>query len=152
MAHYIFTASAPEFADVAAREIIANRLAKGVWPLTSKTRLIDQLRTDDKILFYAAGRDDPDQSKVLAKGRLASRTKKSNRIIDRSREWLGVVTPTRYCVELKDTEWLESEVSVRAYRTELEFITNEQHWGLHMMGGVTRITSDDYHCLIQNST
>lgn len=143
MPHYIFVVKGGGREGFEAGEVLRARLAEGRWPVNRRTSHRDRLSGGDRVLFYAAGQGRAAQS-FLGTGRLAGPAAKLSGAEQTDPEVLGVARASRTVVPIQTAELFPSPVPIRPLILELDFITSKERWGVHLMGGIVRISKEDF--------
>jgi hypothetical protein len=149
--HFIFILrglSIPEArASFTARQVLAARLAAGMWPLGRRTPYQDRLQPGDRVLFYAAG-DGPDRTCVIGHATISGAKYLLRSSTGQSPFWLGAVGPTARVVPIRDGVILDNPISLKERLSELVFIRNKAEWGSYLQGGIVKIPIEDFQSLL----
>lgn len=131
-----------------AKEVATSRAAMKQWPLHKSTKHRLRISPGDTCLFYVGGEFDNAQSVIGAA--------KVQRVVIAPRRWCEpnkdiVSGPVERIVELANVELWSEPVSIRQHLPSLKFVKNKKRWGLHFMGGVTRIPTEDFQYILQQA-
>jgi hypothetical protein len=129
---------------VPAEQIAVSRLRQHQWPLFRSTAHATRIQAGDRCLVYVAGNRANAQSIVghalVRKVRECDKTWQ-----EPIRNLIG--QPAFWIAEFGMAEIWDAALSIRDYIDRLDFIKNKGRWGLHMIGGVKRISPADFSLL-----
>lgn len=113
-------------------EEFEKRIKSKQWPFYETTKNIRNLNTGDKIVFYQAGSD---------KHQFAGDAK------------IGFVknTSEERKITLHDISKWKKPVDIKKIYDNLEIIKKKECFGVYLVGGIKKLTSNDYKTIIKNS-
>lgn len=133
---------------VAAIDIVKFRLGEGQWPLYKATPFLYDLKKEDKCLVYLAGKNQFSQHFV---GHFEILEVRQSQNPDKEENKLGILTqkPVREII-FKPTLIMQP-VSVRELLKHLDHTSKvtDKTWGAKFMGGVRRISNNDFDLIKQ---
>lgn len=151
----MFVVASPQKADPegwrSARDILSSRAAEGIWPLNIRTSHQRHLAAGDEILFYAAGKSDPDRGSIIARAVIAGERMPIGTMKATSSAWLGLEPKTQFGVPIREVRWLDRGVPIRALVQRLDFIRNKSRWGTALQGGVVEISPNDFETILTSA-
>ena len=122
-----------------AYSILMKRLDEKKYPLYTRTPHLNRIQSNDEVVFYLAGKKDNAQN-FLAEAIISSVETSSELLIDPDKE--------RYVVEkyliLDKIKIFKAPVHIKSIITKLDFIINKSNYGVYLMGGVKKISENDY--------
>ena len=151
MAKYIFVLVGTQYGLESARSILRQRAARGTWPLHGRTSNQARLQRGDEVLFYAAGKGDPDRGHIIATGRLASGRVLASTTEATPRSWVGLRQAPQYEVRLEEVSLLQKPVDLRVLVHQLSFVANKDRWGTALQGGIRSIPDRDYVAILRGN-
>jgi len=122
-----------------AYSILMKRLDEKKYPLYTRTPHLNRIQSNDVAVFYLAGKKDKAQN-FLGEAIISSIETSSELLIDPDKE--------RYVVEkyliLDKIKIFKTPVHIKSIITKLDFIINKSNYGVYLMGGVKKISENDY--------
>jgi len=101
------------------------------WPIGKRTHHKLKLSIDDKILFYQAGEEGKE---IVGSGKVVSGLQHDkNSFFD--------------YVIVENIELWDKPVQIRKLIKNLSFVKNKKRWGIHMKGGIVKISEKDYELI-----
>ena len=142
--YYIFITNDNENIDgsvISAMELTNYRLSNKKWPIYKNTKHKKIIKTDDKCLFYIAGRFDKRQS-MVAFADISNNIKCVN---GESTDPSNVLAePAERIIELSNIKKLP-QIEIKPLLHEISFVKkNLFSWGVYFMGGCRKIDKNDY--------
>ncbi len=132
-----------------ARDVLATRVADGVWPLNRRTPHQAALSRGDRIVFYAAKAGGGDIMSFIARGIVGGSRVPSTRHDPDRPTWLGIQPNQLYDVPVVDVEWFPSPSPARGLIERLGFVKNPDAWGSYFQGGIRRLSEGDYETIVE---
>jgi predicted RNA-binding protein len=115
------------------------RLDEKKYPLYTRTPHLNRIQSNDVAVFYLAGKKDKAQN-FLGEAIISSIETSSELLIDPDKE--------RYVVEkyliIDKIKIFKTPVHIKSIITKLDFIINKSNYGVYLMGGVKKISENDY--------
>jgi len=115
------------------KDVFEKKLETGNWPIFVNTRNRHSLRPGDDVVFYMAG--------------------------DLGRNFVGISKISSRLIIIKDkidnyveigcTKVWKKPKSIEDLLSELKFIKNKSYWGIHMQGGVIKISRSDFDKILE---
>ena len=122
-----------------AYSILMKRLDEKKYPLYTRTPHLHRIQDNDAVVFYLAGKKDKAQN-FLAESVISSVETSNELLIDPDKE--------RYVVEkyliLDKIKIFKAPIHIKSIITKLDFIVNKSNYGVYLMGGVKKISENDY--------
>jgi predicted RNA-binding protein len=120
-------------------DILTKRLTEKKYPLYYRTPHLKEVKEKDEVVFYLAGKKSKAQN-FIGQAIINSIEIPSTLSIDPDKE--------RYIVEkyliLDNVKMFRAPVHIKSIIFQLDFIKNKSNYGVHLMGGVSKITEKDY--------
>lgn len=132
-----------DFEEKSAIEILTKRLDKKKYPLYKMTPFLKEIKKDDKVIFYLAGKKNKAQNFI---GNAVVESIEISTELDIDTEKNKQVYKI---LLLKNIKIFETSISIRSIVHKLEFIVNKYNFGLNLIGGAVKITENDFY-LIKN--
>ena len=123
-----------------ARDIINSRLKEKKYPLYKKTPFLNEIKKNDEVVFYLAGKGENSQSFVATAKILSIETINNTAVIDPDNNNKIVV---KY-LNLDDINFFEKKINIKSILDNLNFIKNKKHYGVNLVGGVSKIKYEDF--------
>lgn len=154
--YYIFIANDVDKARTympSGYQVAIHRLEHMFWGVTSTTRCIKQIRENDRILIYVAGKREHAQ-KFISTARIISGLckiqKGTNYNIDSPTEDRFLVS--HFCYKLDDVQTFENFVDIRDLLKKLSFIGKcKKKYGVYLQGGIVKILEKDFDLICSKS-
>lgn len=127
---------------ISAFAITAYRLGKGLWPIYNGTRYRKHLSSGARLLFYIGGSREY-SGLVVARANIVEVINKTM-LVDHE-DFL--TAPAFQVLRLVDVDMLEPKIKLKSLIAQLTFINPGPKWGAALMGGVRKVTKDDYNYL-----
>ena len=126
-------------------DILKRRLDEKKYPLYKKTPFLKDVKKDDEVVFYVAGRKNKSQN-FIGCSLIKSVEIPSEILVDPDKN--------KYVLEkyllFENIILLKTPIHIKAIINQLEFIKNKTNFGVYLMGGVSKITENDFN-LIKNN-
>lgn len=141
--YYILVTS--DYDQISAYEIFKNRIKEKKFPLYLKTPNLKIIKKNDEILFYIAGKNLNSRSFVaksvvdeieISKELLVDADKKRN-IVD------------RYLI-FKHIEIFKEIKKIKSILNDLNFIKVQRFYGAYLVGGVIKISDEDFKRIVNS--
>jgi len=108
-------------------KVFEKRIKEEQWPIFRRTQNRTRLKTNDKVIFYKAGKEG---QKFLGSATIGSELKK--------------VSIFESQLRLTSIDVWEKPVAMNEVINDLDFIKNKNSWGNHFQGGVRAITKKEF--------
>lgn len=130
---------------VDAIKICEKRIDEKKWPIYSNTKFKDKFDEGDRIVFYIAGTGEYSQSFIGSASvkKVEKYNSKENLLIDPDK-FTEVIY--KYLI-LEDVKKFKNSVEIKKIKNKLNFIKFKDNYGLHFIGGVTKIDEDSFKTL-----
>jgi len=126
-------------------DILAKRLSEKRYPLYNKTPHLKEVKEKDEVIFYVAGRNSKAQN-FIGQSIISSSEIPNELLVDPDKK--------RYVVEkyliLDNIKMFKAPVHIKSIIVHLDFIKNKSNYGVYLMGGVSKITENDFNLIIKN--
>lgn len=126
-------------------DILKRRLDEKKYPLYKKTPFHKDVKKDDGVVFYVAGRKNKSQN-FIGYSLIKSVEIPNETLIDPDKN--------KYVLEkyllFENIILFKAPIHIKAIINQLEFIKNKTNFGVYLMGGVSKISESDFN-LIKNS-
>ena len=120
-------------------DILTKRLGEKKYPLYNKTPHLKEVKEKDEVIFYIAGRNSKAQN-FIGQSIISSVEIPNELSVDPDKK--------KYVVEkyliLDNVKMFRAPVHIKSIIVQLDFIKNKSNYGVHLMGGVSKITEKDY--------
>ena len=123
-----------------ARDIINSRLKEKKYPLYKKTPFLNEIKKNDDVVFYLAGKGENSQSFVATAKILSIETIDNTAVIDPDNNNKIVI---KY-LNLDNINFFEKKINIKSILDNLNFIKNKKHYGVTLVGGVSKIKFEDF--------
>ena len=123
-----------------ARDIINSRLKEKKYPLYKKTPFLNEIKKNDDVVFYLAGKGENSQSFVATAKILSIETIDNTAVIDPDNNNKIVI---KY-LNFNNIKFFKKLVNIKSIFNNLNFIKNKKHYGVNLVGGVAKINFDDF--------
>ena len=123
-----------------ARDIINSRLKEKKYPLYKKTPFLNEIKKNDEVVFYLAGKGENSQSFVATAKILSIETIDNTTVIDPDNNNKIVI---KY-LNLDNINFFEKKINIKSILDNLNFIKNKKHYGVTLVGGVSKIKYEDF--------
>ena len=123
-----------------ARDIINSRLKEKKYPLYKKTPFLNEIKKNDNVVFYLAGKGENSQSFVASAKILSIETIDNTAVIDPDNNNKIVL---KY-LNLDNINFFEKKINIKSILDNLNFIKNKKHYGVTLVGGVSKIKYEDF--------
>tara|TARA_B100001765_G_scaffold132248_1_gene83254 strand:- start:100 stop:534 length:435 start_codon:yes stop_codon:yes gene_type:complete len=123
-----------------ARDIINSRLKEKKYPLYKKTPFLNEIKKNDEVVFYLAGKGENSQSFVATAKILSIETIDNTAVIDPDNNNKIVI---KY-LNLDNINFFEKKINIKSILDNLNFIKNKKHYGVTLVGGVSKIKYEDF--------
>tara|TARA_B100001245_G_C22777995_1_gene375796 strand:+ start:105 stop:539 length:435 start_codon:yes stop_codon:yes gene_type:complete len=123
-----------------ARDIINSRLKEKKYPLYKKTPFLNEIKKNDDVVFYLAGKGENSQSFVATAKILSIETIDNTAVIDPDNNNKIVI---KY-LNLDNINFFEKKINIKSILDNLNFIKNKKHYGVTLVGGVSKIKYEDF--------
>lgn len=87
------------------------------------------IKKGDKVLFYLAGSH---RRKIVADVVLSSNLKKEGE---------------EFAINISKVNLWKKQILIKSFVESLEFVKNKAKWGVHMQGGIVKISESDFDLL-----
>lgn len=111
-------------------KVFEKRIKEEQWPIFRRTQNRTRLKTNDKVIFYKAGKEG---QKFLGSATIGSELKKAG-IFD-------------FQLRLTSIDVWKKPVAMNEVINDLDFIKNKNSWGNHFQGGVRAITKKEFNAI-----
>lgn len=111
-------------------KVFEKRIKEEQWPIFRRTQNRTRLKTNDKVIFYKAGKEG---QKFLGSATIGSELKKAG-IFD-------------FQLRLTSIDVWKKPVAMNEVINDLDFIKNKNSWGNHFQGGVRAITKKEFDAI-----
>lgn len=148
MSNWIFitTNQKTDARSYTAREIYEQRMKDNFWGLGERTPNRGNLESGDRVVFYLgtpecvfAGTAVADSPSYKLSQQERQKLSRGNPIFD-----------AEYGIKLRDIRIWETPKPVPELVDDLNFIANEEYWGVYFQGGVRGITDRDYSIIVSS--
>ena len=131
---------------IEALDLLMMRIKRLYWLLNSKSPHFRRVKKDDKIVFYAGGKD----GRVFAGSGTISTNPR--RLLPEIKRFVIEDPEDRfnYIVNLKEIELLERSRSAIPLLKSLSFVKDERNWGRYFQGSIIKIEESDYKLIMQD--
>lgn len=123
-------------------DILKRRLDEKKYPLYKKTPFLKDIKKDDEVVFYVAGKKNKSQN-FIAFSHINSVETPNELLIDPDKN--------KYVLEkyllFENITLLKTPIHIKAIINQLEFIKNKTNFGVYLMGGVSKITENDFNLI-----
>ena len=123
-------------------DILKRRIDEKKYPLYKKTPFLNDIKKDDEVVFYVAGRKNKSQN-FIAFSVIQSVEIPNETLIDPDKN--------KYVLEkyllFENISLLKTPIHIKAIINQLEFIKNKTNFGVYLMGGVSKITVNDFNLI-----
>ena len=123
-----------------ARDIINSRLKEKKYPLYKKTPFLNEIKKNDDVVFYLAGKGENSQSFVATAKILSIETIDNTAVIDPDNNNKIVI---KY-LNLDNINFFEKKINIKSILDNLNFIKNKKHYGVNLVGWVSKIKYEDF--------
>ena len=123
-----------------AKDIINSRLKEKKYPLYEKTPFLNEIKKNDNVVFYLAGKGENSQSFVASAKILSIETIDNTAVIDPDNNNKIVL---KY-LNLDNINFFEKKINIKSILDNLNFIKNKKHYGVTLVGGVSKIKYEDF--------
>ncbi|WP_353500273.1 hypothetical protein [Vibrio chaetopteri] len=128
-----------------ATESVMALIQCGFWPLYKQTPCKNIVKSGEKVLIYLPG-DEPDTQHVMGSFTIAKVTPWTT--FHKRKYPLQLDAEPSVVLEMTDVEVFDLPVPIKPLLDKLDLTpTNRQKWGCVMVGGMRRITPNDYSLL-----
>ena len=143
MNYFCFTTSDGK---IDAIKICEKRIDERKWPIYSNTKFKDKFNIGDCLVFYIAGTGEHRQSFIGSAEIKNIETYNSNKdfLIDPDK-FTEIIY--KYII-LHKVKKFKKPISIKDIKKELKFIKFKDNYGLHFVGGVTKIDSSSFAKII----
>ena len=121
-------------------DILKRRLHEKKNPLYKKTPFLKDIKKDDEVVFYVAGKKNKSQN-FIAFSHI--------KLVETPNELLIDPDKNKYVLEkyllFENITLLKTPIHIKAIINQLEFIKNKTNFGVYLMGGVSKITENDFN-------
>ena len=104
--------------------------------------LLANIKKDDEVVFYVAGKKNKSQN-FIAFSHIKSVETPNELLIDPDKN--------KYVLEkyllFENITLLKTPIHIKAIINQLEFIKNKTNFGVYLMGGVSKITENDFNLI-----
>ncbi len=125
-------------------DILKRRLDEKKYPLYKKTPFLKDIKKDDYVVFYVAGRKNKSQN-FIAYSMIKSVEVPNETLVDPDKN--------KHILEkyllFENIILLKTPIHIKAIINQLEFIKNKTNFGVYLMGGVSKITENDFNLIIK---
>ena len=123
-------------------DILKRRLDEKKYPLYKKTPFHKDVKKDDGVVFYVAGRKNKSQN-FIGYSLIKSVEIPNETLIDPDKN--------KYVLEkyllFENIILFKVPIHIKAIINQLEFIKNKTNFGVYLMGGVSKITENDFNLI-----
>ena len=123
-------------------DILKRRLDEKKYPLYKKTPFHKDVKKDDGVVFYVAGRKNKSQN-FIGYSLIKSVEIPNETLIDPDKN--------KYVLEkyllFENIILFKTPIHIKAIINQLEFIKNKTNFGVYLMGGVSKITENDFNLI-----
>ena len=123
-------------------DILKRRLNEKKYPLYKKTPFLKDVKKDDGVVFYVAGRKNKSQN-FIGYSLIKSVEIPNETLIDPDKN--------KYVLEkyllFENIILFKTPIHIKAIINQLEFIKNKNNFGVYLMGGVSKITEGDFNLI-----
>jgi hypothetical protein len=140
---YILVTS--DYNEKNAYDIFKNRIKEKKFPLYLRTPNLEIIKKDDEILFYIAGKYANAQSFV---GKSFVEEIEISKEIEVDADKITNEV-SRYLI-FKDIEEFKEIKKIKFILNELNFIINKKHYGAYLLGGVIKISDNDFKKILNS--
>ena len=123
-------------------DILKRRIDEKKYPLYKKTPFLNDIKKNDEVVFYVAGRKNKSQN-FIAYSVIQSVEIPNETLVDPDKN--------KYVLEkyllFENITLLKTPIHIKAIINQLEFIKNKTNFGVYLMGGVSRITENDFNLI-----
>ena len=123
-------------------DILKRRIDEKKYPLYKKTPFLNDIKKNDEVVFYVAGRKNKSQN-FIAFSVIQSVEIPNETLIDPDKN--------KYVLEkyllFENISLLKTPIHIKAIINQLEFIKNKTNFGVYLMGGVSKITEGDFNLI-----
>jgi hypothetical protein len=140
---YILVTS--DYNEKNAYNIFKNRIKEKKFPLYLRTPNLEIIKKNDEILFYIAGKYMNAQSFV---GKSIVEEIEISKEIEVDADKITNEV-SRYLI-FKDIEEFKEAKKIKFILNELNFIINKKHYGAYLLGGVIKISDNDFKKILKS--
>ena len=140
---YILVTS--DYNEKNAYNIFKNRIKEKKFPLYLRTPNLEIIKKNDEILFYIAGKYMNAQSFV---GKSIVEEIEISKEIEVDADKITNEV-SRYLI-FKDIEKFKEAKKIKFILNELNFIINKKHYGAYLLGGVIKISDNDFKKILKS--
>jgi hypothetical protein len=140
---YILVTS--DYNEKNAYDIFKNRIKEKKFPLYLRTPNLEIIKKDDEILFYIAGKYTNAQSFV---GKSFVEEIEISKEIEVDADKITNEV-SRYLI-FKDIEEFKEIKKIKLILNELNFIINKKYYGAYLLGGVIKISDNDFKKILKS--
>jgi hypothetical protein len=140
---YILVTS--DYNEKNAYNIFKNRIKEKKFPLYLRTPNLEIIKKYDEILFYIAGKYMNAQSFV---GKSIVEEIEISKEIEVDADKITNQV-SRYLI-FKDIEEFKETKKIKFILNELNFIVNKKHYGTYLLGGVIKISDNDFKKILKS--
>ena len=123
-------------------DILKRRLDEKKYPLYKKTPFHKDVKKDDGVVFYVAGRKNKSQN-FIGYSLIKSVEIPNETLIDPDKN--------KYVLEkyllFENIILFKTPIHIKAIINQLEFIKNKNNFGVYLMGGASKITEGDFNLI-----
>jgi hypothetical protein len=131
-----------DFENQSAFDIIKKRLNNKRYPLYKKTPFLDKVKKNDNVLFYVAGKNHKAQNFIGSA--IIEDLEIPEKVLTDAENNKAVAK----LLVLNNINIFEISVPIRPIISQLEFIINKYNFGVSLVGGVSKITKNDFNLII----
>jgi len=121
-------------------DIFNKRIQEKKYPLYLRTPFLNEIKINDKVLFYIAGSGKNAQNFI---GQAVIEK------VETPNELLGDPDRDNYAIEkyliFNDIKIFKTFKHIKMIIDKLDFIKNKNNYGIHFMGGVKKIPEKDFY-------
>jgi predicted RNA-binding protein len=128
-----------------AYKIFQNRINEKKFPLYLRTPYLENIKKEDKVIFYIAGTSKDAQS-FVAKSNIKTVEIVKELTVDADKHKNLV---NRYLI-LENIIVFERAKQIRPIIEKLDFITNKLNYGVYLVGGVVKLNAKDFNTILNS--
>lgn len=143
--HYILVTSDPYLASSeklgSAYVLTKKRMRKALWDIYDRTSFKDKIQSGDRVCFYVAGAKSM-KGNIIGYATVADVTKRIQKTPEHVEYFLA--TPVKQ-LKLRDVQEIEPiNFREKFFTLKMSEGINTKKWGAVLMGGVRRLSSEDW--------
>ena len=123
-------------------DILKIRLEEKKYPLYQKTPFLHEVKKKDEVIFYIAGKNTFSQN-FFGSAIIENTENTEKETVDPDKNKHVVIKN----LILRSINIFKTPIPIKLHIKELEFIKNKKNYGISFMGGVSKITQNDFNLI-----